>query len=282
MFRNRQSILQGRIRNFMATRYDNMVMKLQFAEEMNQNFESVETIVDFICEKMADTDDNAILIPYSVKEAMKNGLKVRNGKLIFYIIVIEIFLAEELKNLLADNGLRKILLVVRSQLHQSKEIFLKTLEKRFDSFFSPDEVDNRIIIKLWKELEEMKCDYLCPWCGMPCCGTQNCNDLYVKGELPSPVNAKVKHSCQFHRDSAIKGSVELVNGERTDRLFNGGGCTRRKTKFRMTDPENKDGPKISVPKTYYDTTWRIRSRDEDSDQSSGFFWQWFLAFVSNQ
>ena len=60
-------------------------MKLEFAEEINQNFESVETIVDFICEKMADAEDNdaAILIPYSVKEAMKNGLKARDGRLNF-------------------------------------------------------------------------------------------------------------------------------------------------------------------------------------------------------
>ena len=58
-------------------------MKLEFAEEINQNFESVGTIVDFICEKMADAEDNEakILIPYSVKEAMKNGLQIRNGKL---------------------------------------------------------------------------------------------------------------------------------------------------------------------------------------------------------
>ena len=60
-----------------------MVMKLQFADNINQNFESVETIVDFICEKMADAEDNdsAILIPSSVKRAIKNGLQVRNGKL---------------------------------------------------------------------------------------------------------------------------------------------------------------------------------------------------------
>ena len=83
MFRNRQSILQGRIRNFMATRYDNMVMKLQFADNINQNFDSVESIVNFICEKMADAKDkgSAILIPSSVKQAMEIGLQVQNGKL---------------------------------------------------------------------------------------------------------------------------------------------------------------------------------------------------------
>ena len=57
-----------------------MVMKLQFADNINENFESVATIVDFICDKMAEDNDSAILIPYSVKQAMKNGLQVRNGK----------------------------------------------------------------------------------------------------------------------------------------------------------------------------------------------------------
>ena len=80
--RNRESVLRGKIRNFIATKYDTMVMKLQFADNINENFDSVATIVDFICEKMADAEDNdsAILIPYSIKQAMKNGLQVRNGK----------------------------------------------------------------------------------------------------------------------------------------------------------------------------------------------------------
>ena len=62
-----------------------MVMKLQFANNINQHFGSVEAIVDFICEKMADAEDSdsAILIPSSVKLAMKNGLQVRNGELKF-------------------------------------------------------------------------------------------------------------------------------------------------------------------------------------------------------
>ena len=85
LFRNQKSILRDRIRNFIATKYDNMVMKLQFSDNIDQNFGSVETIVNFICEKMADSEDNdsAILIPSSVKLTMKNGLQVRNGRLKF-------------------------------------------------------------------------------------------------------------------------------------------------------------------------------------------------------
>ena len=190
---------------------------------------------------------------------------------------------EELNNLLAENGLQKIFRVVRSQLQKSKETFLMTVGNRFDPFFSPDEIDRRILTKLWNELQGMKCKYLCPWCGMPCCSTQNCNDLYVKGEVPSTVHAKVKHSCQFHRDSAIRGTVLLVNNIETDSLSNKGDCPQRidiKRKCIIIDPEKRDGSEIEVPYTYYDTTWRIKSSEEDPDQSSGLFWQWFLAFVS--
>ena len=83
LFRNRKGILRDRVRNFIATKYDNMVMKLQFADNINQNFDSVESIVNFICEKMADAKDkgSAILIPSSVKQAMEIGLQVQNGKL---------------------------------------------------------------------------------------------------------------------------------------------------------------------------------------------------------
>ena len=190
---------------------------------------------------------------------------------------------QELNNLLADNGLKKILCLVRSQLQTSKEDFLNANKNRIDAFYCPDEIDNRILNKIWDELKAMKCNYLCPWCGMPCCGTKNCNDLYIRRGLPSSVEAKVKHSCHFHRDSAITGARELVNDKETDRLPNQGGCPRLieiKTKWRINDPENKDGPKIYVPTTYYDTTWRIKSPEEDPDQGSGFFWQWFLSFVS--
>ena len=174
--------------------------------------------------------------------------------------------------------------MVRSQLQKTKNEFLNTIDNRYDSFFAVDVIDNRIMIKLWKELERMKCNYLCPWCGMPCCGTFNCNDKYTRFALPSPNPATSKHSCHFHRDTAITGARELDgNDEETDRLPNKGDCPRLieiQLKWRITDPENKDGPKIYVPTTYYDTTWNIKSKEEDPDKGSGFFWQWFLSFVS--
>ena len=192
---------------------------------------------------------------------------------------------EELNNVLADDGLKKIFRFVRCQLQETKEMFLKTVENRFDSFFSRDEIDNRIKTKLWKELEGMKCKYLCPWCGMPCCGTQNCNDLYQKDGLPSTVDAEVKHSCHFHRDSAITGVEEIINDVVTNRLPNTGDCRRNvetKLHWKIPDPKNRFGPRIWVPTTYYHTTWRIKPPAEDADQGSGFFWQWYLSFVSSE
>ena len=190
---------------------------------------------------------------------------------------------QELNNLLADNGLKKILCLVRSQLQTSKEDFLNASKDRFDAFYSPDEIDNRILRKLWADLERMKCNYLCPWCGMPCCGTSNCNDSYVRGGLPASNEAKYKHSCQFHRDSAITGTGEIINDKVTDRSPNNGDCPRLieiNMKWRITDPAN-DGSKITVPSPYYNSTWKIKSNQEDPDQGSGYFWQWFLAFVSS-
>ena len=66
-----------------------MVRKLQFADKMNQSgyeFQSVEVIVNFICEKMADSEDDdlVILIPEAVKQSMKDYLIVENGKLYQY------------------------------------------------------------------------------------------------------------------------------------------------------------------------------------------------------
>ena len=83
MFRNKNGILRDRIRKFIAGKYDIMVRKLQFADNMNQKFQSVETIVNFICENLAGAtnDDSRILIPLSVKTKMKNALKVRDSKL---------------------------------------------------------------------------------------------------------------------------------------------------------------------------------------------------------
>ena len=194
-------------------------------------------------------------------------------------------LVEELNNVLADGGLKKIFRFVRCQLQETKEMFLKTVENRFDSFFSRNEIDNRIKTKLWKELEGMKCNYLCPWCGMPCCGTKNCNELYVPRGVPSTVDAEVKHSCHFHRDPAITGVGERINEVVTNRLPNNGGCPRRMEigiTRSIINPGNTGGLIIYVPYTYYDTTWRIKRTEQDPDLGSGFFWEWFLSFVSSE
>ena len=193
------------------------------------------------------------------------------------------FSGEELNNLLENDGLEKIIGQARSQLQISKGEFLKANENRLKTFCSPEAIDNRILIKFWKKLQEMKCNYLCPWCGMPCCGTQDCNKLYVRNGLPSSKKAETRHTCQFHRDSAITGTHEIVDNKITDRSPNKGDCPRLieiNMQWKITDPANKNGPQICVPSTYYDTTWYIKSREENPDQGSGYFWQWFLAFVS--
>ena len=119
LFRSRQDDLKKRIGTFIARKYDIMVDKLQFADSIAQDFQSVGAIVNFICKNMAhgENDSYKILIPVSVKDAMKNSLNVRDCKSILYIIVNSLIsLADELKSLLDENGLRKILSVVRSEL----------------------------------------------------------------------------------------------------------------------------------------------------------------------
>ena len=71
-----------------------MVRKLQFADDINQDFGSVRNIVNFICENLADAEDtdSSILIPLSVKEAMKNGLQVRDGEFSLYVNVFSFLL----------------------------------------------------------------------------------------------------------------------------------------------------------------------------------------------
>ena len=62
-----------------------MVGILQFADNMNIDFDSVDTIVDYICEKFSNEegDDFKILIPLLVRQKMKNGLQVRDGERTF-------------------------------------------------------------------------------------------------------------------------------------------------------------------------------------------------------
>ena len=77
----------------------------------------------------------------------------------------------------------------------------------------------------------MTCKHICPWCGVPCCGLKTCNDLFKPNQLPSIEHAKVKHSCQFHRDISITGIHTVRNyidesqpGEILDTLPNYGAC----------------------------------------------------------
>ena len=83
LLQNGADILKKRLRKFIADKYDIMVRKLQFGDDVKQNFQSVETIVNYICDKMAEGaegNDFKILIPVTVKQKMKNALKVRDGK----------------------------------------------------------------------------------------------------------------------------------------------------------------------------------------------------------
>ena len=82
LFRSKNVELKDQLRKFIATKYDIMAQKLQFADDMQSDFESVETIVNFICKKFADaeSEDLKIRIPLSIKQKMKSTLKVRDGE----------------------------------------------------------------------------------------------------------------------------------------------------------------------------------------------------------
>ena len=59
-----------------------MVQKLQFADNMNNDFDSVDTIVDNICENFSNEEEDSfkILIPLLVRQKMKTGLQIRDGE----------------------------------------------------------------------------------------------------------------------------------------------------------------------------------------------------------
>ena len=80
--RDRQNILRERLRKFIGSKYDVMVRALQFGDNINHEFQSVETIVNFICDKMTDSEDrdSQFFFPELVKQKMANALKVRDGK----------------------------------------------------------------------------------------------------------------------------------------------------------------------------------------------------------
>ena len=106
--------------------------------------------------------------------------------------------------------------------------------KRILSFFDNESIDSRIIPRIWKHLQSMTCKHICPWCGVPCCGLKTCNDLYKPNDFPSIKSAKVKHSCQFHRDTTITGTYSRIGyidenqpGQISDTLPNYGVCPER-------------------------------------------------------
>ena len=127
---------------------------------------------------------------------------------------------------------------------------------------------------IWNKLNSMQCPDLCPWCGVPCDGVVQCNDKYIQGGVPCKKDARIKHSSRYHRDPTIIGRSS--GGSR--RLLNLGDChnaVRQNLKIRVWDPEKRKS--IEVPYTYYETTWRIKSME---DERCGFFWKWFHAQVS--
>ena len=82
LFQRSNDILKGRIRKFIARKYDILVEKLQFADNISNEFDSVDMIVDLICEKLsnAEDDDFKILIPLLIRQKMKDSLQIRDGE----------------------------------------------------------------------------------------------------------------------------------------------------------------------------------------------------------
>ena len=93
----------------------------------------------------------------------------------------------------------------------SRSSFLYLNMHRFRSFIDDHSIESRLVPRIWAKLESMTCEHICPWCGVPCCGMKTCNDLYKPYQPPSTTEAKLKHSCQFHRDQTITG-VHLISG----------------------------------------------------------------------
>ena len=253
-----------RLINFIGGKYDLMLTELQFDNDLRaQNFNGPEEIVNFLCDKLVQgPDDSRIMVSQQFRLDLEADLTVRSD--------------EEFKDLMKINndGLIKIFQGVRSDLTHlsSKMEFIETHSETILQFYDKDIVGNRILDQIWAHLQSMRCPHHCPWCGMPCCGVTKCNDKYVPGDVPCEDHAMIKHSCQFHRDVTITG---VSHGE-SNQLPNLGDCPnliRQDQKQRDWDPEQKRY--VEVPYTYYDTTWRIQSRDDNS----GLFWKWFHAHV---
>ena len=120
--------------------------------------------------------------------------------------------------------------------------------KTFRAFIDNDSIESRILPRIWNHLQSLTCKHICPWCGVPCCGLKTCNDLYQPNQQPSVDHATIKHSCQFHRDTAITGTDEVYGyvdennpGKVTDISPNNGACPeliRIKIKHLLRDPKN--------------------------------------------
>ena len=253
-----------------------MLTQLQFDNDLRaKNFQGPEEIVNFICAKLAHgADGSRIMVPQQIRRDLQADLTVRSD--------------EEFNDLVKINneGLIKIFQGVRGDLTKmsTKREFLETHSETILKFYDEDIIDRidrryRILDLIWAHLQSMRCPHLCPWCGMPCCGIQECNDKFVQGEVPCEEDARNKHSCQFHRDETITG---VSNGESTQ-LPNLGDCPnliRQDQKRRDWDPEQRKF--VEVPYTYYETTWRIRSAEDDREANHGLFWKWFHAHVSSK
>ena len=144
---------------------------------------------------------------------------------------IFISLGDQFEEILSNNGLSKIIKNVRSKLSQTRSLFVQQNLIKCQLFFDDNSLESRILPRIWKHLQSMTCKHLCPWCGVPCDGLKTCNDLYEPKGLPSLQEAKIKHSCQFHRDSTIRGTLlrkgyidEDQPGEISDNLPNYGNC----------------------------------------------------------
>ena len=163
-----------------------------------------------------------------------------------------------------------------------KTEFLQAHTDLLAKFYDQDIIDIRIFDQIWHDLQSMRCPHLCPWCGMPCCGITECNELYTEGETPCDQEALNKHSCQFHRDDTITGiSQKTFTGNNSKKLPNYGDCPsliRQGAKRLDWDPDRRRT--INVPYTYFEKTWRIRSAEDDRDSNHGLFWKWFHAYVS--
>ena len=125
----------------------------------------------------------------------------------------------------------KVIQNVRMQILKSRSSFLKQNLQLFKAFIDNDCIESRIVPHIWSDLQSMTCKHICPWCGVPCCGSKTCNDLFEPEQPPSNQQATLHHSCQFHRDTTITGTHVVINyidesqpGEISDTLPNFGGC----------------------------------------------------------